>query len=413
MTKQRTSGQGNFPLTDVNVLDLGDEPVVLAGRLLADLGADVIRVESADGDSLRQMGPFVNDEPGVERGLGHILYNAGKRSLAVDFAKPESWDLIGRLAQGVDVVIAPLKRDGPLETFLEEQFGGSRLSAGLVEPVFRRQMKAEATDLVAMAAGGQLRLNGYAEDPPNHPAGNLAYKQLSLACALAAMSMVMEKAAGRPPGRAQVSMQEAVMWTTIQSANQNYWHWHRLRPTRRGIENVGGQTIFAARDGKYLSLYHHPPAFAAFARWYAEEFGDDSFTRPPWDDGFYRFEHVAEITAITARICAAMDRDVAVTEGQKRGILAVPVQSVADIAADPHLRERSFFQRVWVDQLEAEIEMMRAPFVSSAYVATAKPPPALGEHSRAILEEFGVSPDEVESLVRAGAVVAPGQAVSA
>ncbi|MBA4181065.1 MAG: hypothetical protein C0506_10795 [Anaerolinea sp.] len=403
----------SLPLLGTTVLDLGDEPVALASRLLADLGADVIRVESVAGDWLRQRGPFVADEPGIERGLAHILYNAGKRSLAVDFERPEAWDLIRSLASRCDVVIAPLKRNGSVEAFLKT-VGGTGSPTGVVEPVFRRGSHAEATDLIGIAAGGQLYLNGYSEEAPNHPAGNLAYKQLSLACALAAMSMVLEKAAARSPGCVEVSMQEAVMWTTIQSANENYWHWHKMSPSRRGLENVGGQTVFPARDGKYVSLYHHPPAFPAFARWYAEVTGDGRFTLPPWDDGFYRFEHATEISEITARLCASMDRDAIVAEGQKRGILAVPIQDVADIARDPHLRERNFFQRIWLEQLGAELEVMRAPFVSSAYSMEPKAPPALGEHSREVLRDLcGMNSQRIDALVAGGVVGALAQRVRA
>ena len=395
-----------LPLSGIVILDLADEPVALASRLLADLGADVIRVEDASGDDLRQRGPFVADQPGLERGLAHILYNAGKRSLALRLRSSEAWKIVATVAAHSDVVVAPLRKTALCSEFLDQgTFSAAAPRTGLVDAVFRRTSSEQATDLIGLAAGGQLYLNGYTEDPPNHPAGNLAYKQLSLAAALAAMSTILEKSAGRPPGRVEVSMQEAVMWTTIQSANENYWHWHKMSPTRRGIENVGGRTVCPARDGKYVSLYHHPPAFAAFARWYGEEFGDERFTRPPWDDGFYRFEHAAEITEITGRLCDSMDRDTVVAEGQKRGMLAVPVQGVGDIANDPHLRERGFFQPIWLEQLGAELEVMRAPFVSSGYEMKAKPPPALGQHSRALLEELcGMDAETMSSLIDRGIV---------
>lgn len=397
------------PLADLVVLDLSDEPVALAARLLADLGAEVIRVEPSGADAMRQAPPFVDGVPGLERSLAHIAYNAGKKSLALDFETPRAWEVIARLARRADVVIAPLRRGSLAKAFFaESSFKQNAGNAGLVDPVFRRWREDECTDLIGLAAGGQLCLNGYAEDPPNHAAGNLAYKQLGLACSMAAMSLVLERSAGRDPGRIQVSMQEAVMWTTIQSANQNYWHWHKTSPVRRGIDNVGGQTIFQAKDGKYLSLYHHPPAFAAFARWYAELFGDESFTGPPWDDGYYRFEHGAEITGITARLCASMAREDVITEAQKRGILAVPVQSVSEIATDPHLRERGFFQPVHVEPLGKDLELLRAPFISSLYTSVAKPPPALGQHSSEVLSASGLSAESIATLVQDGIVHAAG-----
>ena len=76
-----------------------------------------------------------------------------------------------------------------------------------------------------------------------------------------------------------------------------------------------------------------------------------------------------------------------------------------DIANDPHLRERGFFQRIWLEQLGAELEVMRAPFVSSGYEMKAKPPPALGQHSRALLEELcGMDAETMSSLIDRGIV---------
>jgi crotonobetainyl-CoA:carnitine CoA-transferase CaiB-like acyl-CoA transferase len=407
-TAEIEPNRASLPLTGTVVLDLSDEAVALGSRLLADLGADVVRVEDAAGDWLRQRGPFVGDEPGIERSLAHILYNAGKRSLAVDFERTETWDILSALAERSDVIIAPLQKSERLRTFIEpESLARIAPTTSVVYPVFRRHTEEQVTDLIGIAAGGQLYLNGYQEDPPNHPAGNLAYKQLSLASAFAAMSLILERDLGNPPGRIEVSMQEAVMTTTIQSANENYWHWHQARPTRHGLGSLGGQTVFQARDGLWLSFYHHPPAWPAAAKWIAEALGDESFLAPEWEDGLYRFHHVAEVTEVTARLCATMDRADFVAEAQRRAILVVPVQGVSEIASDPHLRERDFFQRIWFEQLGAELEVIRAPFVSTAYEIHARPAPALGQHSREILRDFGgMDAATIDKLIETGVVKA-------
>lgn len=392
-----------FPLAGVRVLDLGDEPVALASRLLGDLGADVVRVEPPKGDSLRTRGPFVHGKRGIERGLAHLLYNAGKRSVAIDLESPESASLLRPLMAAATVVIAPLEPGETLRAILVEGVLESFAShTGLVQPVFRRDSDARATDLIGIAAGGQLFLNGDQADPPNHPAGNLAYKQLSLASALAAMSLVMESSAGRPPGRIAVSMQEAVMTTTIQSANENYWHWNKTVPVRRGIENLGGRTIFPTADARFVSFYQHPPSWGAFAGWYADLFGDERFNSPEWDDGLYRLRNNAAISEATARICLLMNRETLVAEAQKRQILVVPVQDASNIASDPHLRERGFFQRVPVPQLEEELELYRPPFISSAYRAVAKSAPSLGQHTAEVLAEWcGVTRPTASQAARA------------
>ncbi|HEY8490735.1 MAG TPA: CoA transferase, partial [Dehalococcoidia bacterium] len=338
-----------LPLHDITVLDLADEPLALAGRLLADLGAAVVRAEDSAGDALRRRGPFLDGVPDPERGLAHLLYNGGKRSLALALDRPEAWDLLDRLAARADVVLAPLTK-GPLAArfFTEPRFRAAAPEAGVVDAVFRRgSADAAVTDLIGTAAGGLLALNGEPADPPNHPAGNLAYKQTSLAAACAAVSLVLARGRGERGGWVTVSMQEAVMGTTIQSANQNYWHWHRHRPGRQGIEGLGGRTVFETADGGWVSFYYqHPPAWAPFVRWVTEALGDTTLAAPEWDDPLYRYQQRHQAAGVVAALCRTLPRDALVAEAQRRGILVVPVQGVRDIAEDPHLRARGFFQAV-------------------------------------------------------------------
>ncbi len=394
------------PLDGLTVLDLGDEALVLAGRLLGELGATVIRVEDARGDGVRWRGPFVAGERGIERSLCHLQYNAGKQSIALALDRTEAWAIVERLAGKVDVAIAPFQPSQlAAEFFGEERLRGRLPSLRVVDAVLRRNsVERAATDLIGVAAGGMLWLNGFPGDPPNHPAGQLAYKQVSIAAAFGALSMVL---AGEPGGRITVSMQEAMMWTTIQTANENYWPWQGMAPARRGLGNVGGQTVFPARDGRSVSFYLHPPYWPQYARWVAETLGETRFLGSEWEDGMYRFEHNPEIVEVTARLCLTLDRDDLVREGQSRSLLVVPVQGVSDIAHDAHLRAREFFQPVFHPQLGMTIEMMRSPFISTANAPRARRAPALGEHTRSALTSAGgFALDEVDRLIASGIAVA-------
>ena len=79
-----------LPLTGAIIIDLSDECLSLTGRFLADFGAEVIRVEAAGGDALRIAGPHLADRLDPESGLRHLLHNAGKRSVALNFDAPGS-----------------------------------------------------------------------------------------------------------------------------------------------------------------------------------------------------------------------------------------------------------------------------------------------------------------------------------
>ena len=93
------------PLTGTRVLDLADEPAVFAARILADLGADVIRVEHPSGGRVRGLAPFLNDEPGVERSYYHLYHNANKRSVALDIESEPGRESLKLLAAQSDVLL--------------------------------------------------------------------------------------------------------------------------------------------------------------------------------------------------------------------------------------------------------------------------------------------------------------------
>src|SRR5688572_11375800 len=92
-------------LEDLRVLDLAGPMGVYCTKLLADLGADVIRVEPPGGDATRTEEPFYQDEPGVETSLFHWHYNTNKRSITLDITRSDGQELFRRLVRTADVVV--------------------------------------------------------------------------------------------------------------------------------------------------------------------------------------------------------------------------------------------------------------------------------------------------------------------
>ncbi len=89
----------------LRVLDLSDHKGALCGRMLADMGADVIKVEPPGGDAARQIGPFVDDQAHPDRSLFFGFYNLNKRSMTLDLDTPKGVEIFLRLAQSADLVI--------------------------------------------------------------------------------------------------------------------------------------------------------------------------------------------------------------------------------------------------------------------------------------------------------------------
>ena len=326
-----------LPLSGAIIIDLSDECLSLTGRFLADLGAEVIRVEAAAGDALRIAGPHLADRLDPESGLRHLLHNAGKRSVALNFDAPAAWDLVDRLLARADIVIAPLQKSAEARRVLAtERLRRVHPHLGLIDAVMKRGGEAlPASDLVGVAAGGIMQGLGYPDAAPDYPAGRLAYKQASLVGAATATAMLHAARHGAPASHVCVSLQEAILSTTIHFANQNMWRLLGEKPKRRGGEI---STLLQAQDGRWLTFGitpNTPARFQAFAQWLHERAGYDGligaeFPGDVWAPAYGSDTHLALV-----RACASLPRDELCAEGQARGFLAVPVNTVADIVERP------------------------------------------------------------------------------
>ena len=201
------------------------------------------------------------------------------------------------------------------------------------------------TDLTAIAAGGHLVLNGLPDDPPFWPAGNLAYKQVSIAAAEAAVALIFQQRRGGPASDVEISMQEAVAFTTLQTANGNYHDWHGQSPDRH--TPIGSMSTYLSGDERWVSFTIHPPHWKRFVDWVDGVLGAAELREPRFDDEAYRnVNYNAEIRPWVERLCAALPLDELTTEGQRRSLLVLPFNTPAEVAADEHLRSREFFQTV-------------------------------------------------------------------
>jgi len=174
-----TDAQG--PLAGLRVLELSDEKGHFCGKLLGDLGADVIKIEPPGGARNRHVGPFMDDIPHPERSLSFWYYNTSKRGITLDLETADGRALFKRLAATADVILETF-RPGYLDSLglgydtLAEQNPGLVLCAltpfGQTGP-WRDYLSA---DLLHMAAGGEMASCGYDDsDVPIAPGGGNAW----------------------------------------------------------------------------------------------------------------------------------------------------------------------------------------------------------------------------------------------
>jgi benzylsuccinate CoA-transferase BbsE subunit len=179
-------------LTGRRVLELADEKGVYCGKLLADMGADVIKIERPGGDAIREIPPFWGSQPHPQRGLFFLYTNTSKRGVTLDVTSVEGQALLRRLAETADLL---------LETFPPGFLPGLGLGYGDLRELNPRLVFTSITDfgqtgphrsfkssdLVASALGGSMYVTGEDEDPPVKLAGSQAHMMASTFGAVSSM----------------------------------------------------------------------------------------------------------------------------------------------------------------------------------------------------------------------------------
>jgi formyl-CoA transferase len=194
---------------------------------------------------------------------------------------------------------------------------------------------------------------------------------------------------------------------TLQTANANIYTWHGDIPERQGLTGLGGgRHLFECRDGKWISFtipVGPGPFFGFFLDWLAEA-GVAHGLSEAWLDPSYRTQHSAPVMDAIAALCAKHDREALFHEGQRRRLLVMPVNDVADLVHDRQLRARDYFAAVAHPTLGRTLELPGAAYHFSATTAGIRTPaPAAGEHTDELLETLlGVDRAERDRLRREG-----------
>jgi benzylsuccinate CoA-transferase BbsE subunit len=414
-------------LKGFRMLDLTDDKGALCGKIFADLGADVIKIEPPGGCPTRLIPPFLEDRPGPDRGLYAIAYHAGKRSLTLNLESDEGRDLLGELVRKADFLVesfAPGYLEGLGLGYAELDRRNPRLIYTSITPFGDtgpgRDYKA--ADIVTWAAGGMMFQMG----DPGRPPLQMAQPQAGLhAGAEAAVASLIAHYPRELEGRGQhavVNMQACIVWTLMNEQAMPLLHGDYLRRSGVFTGAIGGRrkTVFKCKDGYISGLIAggaYLPSTKALIGWMNEE-----GAAPDWlvkegglkdltPAGFMSAD--AEALEELARAEAALEDFLSTKTKReiwqnilKRRILAAPVSTAADIAADPQLKSRGFFTEVEAPALQRKITLPGAfAKLSKTPIGPAGPPPGVGEHNQAVYGELlGLTPARLAELHAAGVI---------
>ncbi len=404
----KAQSNGEYALKGVGVLDLAGERGSLSSRLLADLGARVIKVERPGGDPSREIGPYLGGSPDPEKSLFFYFNNANKLGITLDLQTKEGRRIFLELVRRNDIIIEsyPPGYMDTLDLGLEALREANPSIVIVAVTGFGQDGPRKdylTCDLVASAFGGQMFICGGPENPPIKPYGHQSYYSASLFAAIAALIGLREKRRGRKNLSFDISLQEAVT-ATLEHVMIRYFNEETVAKRGGSLHWDRGFCIFPCRDGFILlTLFQQWPTLV---EWMASENMAEDLLDKEWEDEEYRREHIAQVIEVIGRWTKTHAIQELYEMGQSLRFPWAPVRSPGDVLDCPQLKARKFFMDVEHPENDQTLKYPGIPCKYGMPVPEKwEPPPRVGEHNNQIYhEELGIPLQEIERLYSLGVI---------
>ncbi|HUY64028.1 MAG TPA: CoA transferase [Acidimicrobiales bacterium] len=394
------SGTAPGALDGVRILEVADESAEYCGRLLGGLGADVVKVEPPGGAQSRQVGPFLDDEPGPDRSLAFWADNVGKRSVVLDEADWATWGeggegRIGMLLGAADVLVHTLRPAEAVARGLTPERLSPSLVVCAVTPFGQSGPWADylADDLVLMALGGSMAACGYGpgrngeeDTPPLAAHGEQAWRTASTYAAIAVLGALVWRGQSGLGQHIDVSAHEC-------SASMTEWHLMTYLCSGQ-VHRRGPHPTLTAADGRQVAALNPdflgPHVFANMLAMLEKAGVAGALSDPAFADPAHRAAHYGEVWKAMKRLAAEHDAETLYRLGQGAGLPWGVIRSPEEVADDRHLRARGHFVDVEHDDIGRTVTYPGAPFVAHGSPwRLQRPPPPLGRHTDEVLAEWG------------------------
>ena len=413
----------NFLLAPYRVLDLTDERGLLAGKILADLGADVVQIEPPGGNPARNIGPFYGDDPQPEKSLFWWAYAANKRSITLDLEQKDGQALLKKMVAEADFLIESFA-PGYLDTLglgydvLAEI--NPKLVMVSITPFGQDgpYSNYQATDIVGMALGGFMYLTGDDDRAPIRISFPHFYLHGGAAGATAAMLAHTYRITSGQGQYVDVSCQQAVA-KTLAHAPQ-IWDIEGAILKRMGVyrQTSGENRVrinWPCKDG-YVNYMVQGGSVAYSTRALLEWMKEDSFDTADLDAidwekmgyGAITPELMSQLGEPLGDFFKGHTRAELVQGSLDRRILLFPVATPSALQDHSQLEARGYFKELEHPELGATVQYPGA-FVKSGdgedIAGIYRRPPLIGEHNTVIFQgELGITGSELESLKRSGVI---------
>ena len=393
------------PLSNIRVLDLSRIMAApWAGQILADLGADVIKVERPGaGDDTRTWGPpFLNDASGkATKEAGYYLsVNRGKRSITLELDRPEGQTVVRALAAHSDIVLENFKV-GALKRFGLDYEGLKAVNPRIIYCSVTGfgqtgpKREAAAYDFMIQAMGGLMSITGERDGMPGGgpqkvgvPIVDLMTGMYATVGVLAALARRNETGQGEYIDLAMLDVQAAFL------ANQAMnWLVSGNAPKRGGNRhpNIQPQDVFPCADGFVALAVGNDGQFGRLAEilGHPEWIGDERFATNP-----ARVRNHLLLDPLLRAEFASRPRHDLIAALDAAGVPCSPINTVPEVFAEPQVQHRKMLRKLphptagVVPQVVSPLNFTNEP------LAFDRPPPLLGQHTDEILRELGLSPND-------------------
>ena len=405
------------PLANLRVLELTDEKGQFCGKLMGDLGADVIKIEPPGGELTRRVGPFLDDIPHPERSLSFWHYNTSKRGITLNLETEDGRHLFRRLASTADVILETF----PPGYLLSLGLGYAELAApnpGLIMCALTPFGQTgpwrdyATSDLLHMAAGGQMASCGYdaadvPDAPPIAPGGGHAWHMGCHYAYIAIMAALVYRTVSSRGQYIDASVHDACALTT-EAAVPAYIYRDEVLIRQTGRHHAAAptpRTQFRSRDGKYvlaLVAGRLTPRYVKELAELMDRYGmAGDLKDPKYEDPKVIEANTAHIIDdVVANFIASLPAEEVYHAAQERKFTWGAVRPAEALLDDPHLQDRGFWKEVEHPELGRRFVYPgeAALYKGSPWRLSGRAP-LIGEHNVDIFcGELGLSPQELATL---------------
>ena len=393
-------------LGDLRVIDLAGPMGLYCTKQLADLGADVIKIEPPGGDPTRAIGPFYHDQVEPEKSLYWFQYNTNKKSVTLNIETNEGKRLLKKLVKTADIIVETF-RPGYLDSLDLGYSALKKVNPGLIMASITPFGQTgpykdfKASDLIGLALGGFLFICGWEDEPPSRVGGSQAYHIASIHATTATLIALYHRDITGEGQHIDVSMQQCVAHS-LQWVPQMYDLQKRIM-TRSGRLGVPLQEC---KDGwtNFIALFD----WDLLVDWLKSGGGEADLDDDKFKDMDYQIkpEVRQHITEVTDAFTKSHDKRWVCEEGQNRGIIAIPCNNAKDVVENPQLVLRNYFVDVEHPELNDTLKYPGAPYrFAETPWKIRRRAPLIGEHNNEIYKkELGLTSKQIAALKGQGVI---------